>query len=474
MKVLVAGGGFAGVEALLALRELAGDRVELELCLGERRARSTGRTRCASRSGSGTSSSVPLAPLCDERWRGRCGSAASPPSTSRASTRRHRRGRRARATTSCSSRPAPAGSRPSPVRWPSTAPAASSSCDGCSSARPAGDGRGSRSSCPTAWSGALPLYELALLTEAHLRDRRRRPTRRRHAGGASRSVCSALAAVRASARAGRARHRAPLARGAAPPARRRRRRAARRRRPASAWSRRDRRWVHPGGRATASSTGRRPSTRRATPPTTRSSRAASRRSRRSRRRAHRRPRRRARTDRVRSRQSCAHCSSPARSRCTCAAAPTPRRRREPLWPAAGQGHRRPPVALARPRGRARRRGRRALELALDAGRRGGRQTGTPAPPSSGWRQRRRSPASCRPAYEEKRRSLDARRARHTPRATLSASIAALPATVPARAPRHVRAPNACGTSSTAMRASIAPAANANDSASSPVICSTSR
>ena len=64
MKVLIAGGGFAGVEALLALRELAGDRVELELVsAGDRLVYRPHAVR--EPFGLGDTEGIPLGPLCE-------------------------------------------------------------------------------------------------------------------------------------------------------------------------------------------------------------------------------------------------------------------------------------------------------------------------------------------------------------------------------------------------------------------------
>ena len=58
LRVVVAGGGIAGIEALLALRELAGDR--LETVLLDSRTSSTGRSRSAEPFGLGHAERVPL------------------------------------------------------------------------------------------------------------------------------------------------------------------------------------------------------------------------------------------------------------------------------------------------------------------------------------------------------------------------------------------------------------------------------
>lgn len=79
-----------------------------------------------------------------------------------------------------------------------------------------------------------------------------------------------------------------------------------------------------------------------------------------------------------------------------------------------------------------------------------------------------------PPTSQNRRAVRRREGVHTPSTTLSAASSVAPTAVPAAAERHVVGRKAAGTSSTATRESIAPAAKASDSASSAEICSTRR
>ena len=171
--VVVAGGGFAGVEALLALRDLAGDRRRDRARLGAGRAGHAARTPCPRRSARRAPSASARAALRGARRdaaprRGRarrrravarCARDGRPARLRRAAPRRRARRREAAV---------PRRDHLRRRRRHRAASRSSRSCD--AQARVAG----SPSSSPTACAWPLPLYELALLTYAHLHDAARR------------------------------------------------------------------------------------------------------------------------------------------------------------------------------------------------------------------------------------------------------------------------------------------------------------
>ena len=168
MKVLIAGGGVAGIEALLALKDLAGDRVEVTLAaptpefvykpLTVEAPFSSEPAIRLDLAAAGLGGRRHLRP--EGAAAHRRGSAHRPSSTTaRPSASTSRSSASGRSRGSPSATPRPCGPRAS----------RSTSTDFCAG-RPSTSPGGSRSSCRRPESWPLPVYELALMTERRARE----------------------------------------------------------------------------------------------------------------------------------------------------------------------------------------------------------------------------------------------------------------------------------------------------------------
>ena len=166
-EVLIVGGGVAGVEALLALRDLAGDRVEVTLSAPAPGVRLQAARRSRSRS------TPDAGDAARARAAGREAGGRSP--------QRGRRidpGRRERSSTTAPCRlrrrdrlrRAPSRGSSSTTRRPFASPGSRSTSTRCCGGAPRTRRGGSPSSCPPTGSWPLPVYELALMAERRARE----------------------------------------------------------------------------------------------------------------------------------------------------------------------------------------------------------------------------------------------------------------------------------------------------------------
>ena len=171
-RVLVAGGGVAALEALLALHELVGRHAHLELLAPGTRVPEPARVRRRA-----VRARRPRRPCRSRRSRGAatpsCTAARSPASTGDAGVALTADGDGASASTRSSSPSAPARRRALPgahrLRRPAGRAGASRACSTRPRAARSGAIVFAMASPGVAWT--LPLYELAIMTAVELRDR---------------------------------------------------------------------------------------------------------------------------------------------------------------------------------------------------------------------------------------------------------------------------------------------------------------